>query len=155
MLFPILGIKHKTFKPDNTYLAYKDVIKIEDNHLICSYKREHSEEYYAYRNDVLTNHPMFVKIIPTLTYDLIVYNLSDYNKDYRLFIEGKYSKFSKPVKDLIMQHYESALGMALLDSHINPEEFHELYAKEYGVDIEVIREAHETLTPPNLKNETL
>ena len=153
ILLPILGIKLSEINPLKTYIAYKDVISNKDYKLICEYKRD-NKDYYQYRNENLFKHPKFEKLYRGLFSDFLVFNLEDYKKDYDYFISGKYSKLSKELKKKIKEFYSnSKIGPLLLDTHLNPEDYHEIYAKEFKVDVKYIKNTHETLTPPDLKKE--
>ena len=82
--------------------------------------------------------------------------MSKFEEDFNLFLKGKYSKFSESSKKLIKQFYAHNINAAIaIDSHIYPEEFHELYANLYEVSEEVIRNNFETLTPPDMLKEKL
>lgn len=157
MLFPILQLEHNLIKPDNTYLAYKDKVKIEDSCLVCVYKRNyHDDAYFEYRENVLLKHDLFKELITTIDYDVIIFNLIEYKKDIEKFVNGKYSTLSPKVKHLIKECYkETILGSLMMETHLNPEDYHEYYAKEYGVNLEFVKETYETLSPPDLIKEKL
>ena len=156
MLYPLLGLAFNTeFKPICTYTSYKG-INHSDCKLICVYKTEHDEAFYKFRNEVLKKNPYYESLILTLNTNIVIFNLSEFRNDWNNFLLGKYSKFSVEAKLLIKQFYShSDLASTVIESHIEPEEFHEIYAELYEVSKEVIVDNFETLTPPDLKKEEL
>lgn len=154
MLYPWLELPKTELQPHKTYIAYKHQIKFDDHKLICMYKRLNDEKYYKYRNDALKNHPLFIEHIRSTIYDFIIFDLSKYKEDWNYFMKGKYSKFSKETKALIMKAYDNTeIGPLLLDTHLNPAYYHELYAQELGADIDILKKTYETLSPPDLEKE--
>lgn len=155
MLYPLLEFANDAiFRPAQTYLAYRDLVPLEEASIICAFKRVNDEAYYSYRNDVLMKSPYFVKHILTVEYDYLVFSLMAFTDDYNHFLKGEYSKFSNETKGIILESYSrTKIGPILVDTHLNPEKYHELYANELGSDLEVLREAHETLSPPDFDKE--
>jgi hypothetical protein len=155
MLLPLLGLDPKDLKPATTYIAYKNIISLQDYKLICGYKRD-DDQYYDYRNNVLFKHPNYETLYRGLYTDYLVFDLSEYKKDFDVFLTGKYSKLSKRAKTAIKEYYnKTRVAPILLDTHLNPEEYHEVYANEFKVDVETVKEAYETLSPPDLIKEHL
>jgi hypothetical protein len=156
LLFPLLKISKEEFKPENTYLAYKDIVKLKTPSLICAYKRIHDDNYYTFRNKTLFKHANFIMHFKDIDNDYMVFNLKEFSVDYKVFIDGKYSKFRKKTKTIIKESYNStSIGPILIDTHLNPENYHKLYADYFLVDINALKHAHETLDPPNLKKEVI
>lgn len=155
MLFPLLQLPKDSVKAKTTYLAYKDKVSVDDASIVCAYERNH-EDYYDFRNNVLFKHPMFVVMHRGFDYDFIVFDLKDFKKDYDVFLTGGYSKISMESKRMIKDHYNGTrLGPLLLDTHLNPSDYHEVYANEFGVDVDYVRKAHETLDSPDLEKESV
>ena len=159
MLYPLLKFKHDhLIRPKQTYLVseiFKNEYLLKEPNIICAYERG-DENYYEYRNKIIFNNEYFVKHIPDLKFDYIVFDLSEYSKDYTNFIKGKYSKFSIKAKEIILNSYgKTKIGAVLVDTHINPEKYHQLYADELKVDVGYLTKTHETLSPPDFEKETL
>jgi len=155
LLFPLLELPKDSVKAKTTFLAYKGKVEITDPSIICVYERTHPD-YYDFRNNILFKHPMFDIMIRGFDYDYIVFNLKEFKKDYSRFLTGKYSKISMESKRIIKDHYDGTrLGPLMLDTHLNPSDYHEVYANEFGVDVDYVRKAHETLDAPDLEKETL
>lgn len=156
ILFPLLDLKHDMYMPHETYLSYEPRIKLDDDCLVCTYKRVHNEDYYNFRNTLLLKHPNFVKHVTTIDYDVIIFSLKHIKQDLESFKQGKYSELSKDSKNKILKYYsKSNLGFVLIDSHVNPEDYHDFYAKEYGIDLQIIQSTHETLDGPDMDREKL
>jgi hypothetical protein len=155
LLYPLLQLPVDIVKPKNTYLAYKDKYSPKDHKLICAYTRENNESYYKFRIKILFKNPLFKEHIRGLVYDYLVFSMEDYDKDYDTFLKGAYSKLSMNAKSIILKSYSSTtIGPVLLDTHLNPENGHALYAKELMIDIEDLKLVHETLDPPDITKET-
>tara|TARA_R110001592_G_scaffold148167_3_gene372884 strand:- start:9431 stop:9943 length:513 start_codon:yes stop_codon:yes gene_type:complete len=154
LLYPLLQLPIDVIKPKTTYLAYKDKYGPKDYKLICAYKRENNEEYYKVRNEILFKNNFFIEHILGLEYDYLVFTIKKYSIDYDFFLKGEYSKLKPNTKRIILESYSSTkLGPALLDTHLNPENGHALYAKELMIDIEDLRLVYETLDPPDMSKE--
>lgn len=155
-LYPLLEIPfHSNVKPLMTYLAESEDNLGEVQSIILKYTREHTDEYYNFRNNLLL-HPRFKKHKVTIKYDIVILDLSDYKDDIQFLIEGKYSMFSEEVKRKIKTFYnEKELGASIIDSYLYPESYHQYYANYYSVPIEMIKEAHETFGPPIMSKEII
>jgi len=157
LLYPLLGMAMNTkFKPTNTYLEYGG----EDNSckLICLYEPGLLDPgYYSFRNEVLLNNQYFSELKILIGRNIIKFDLKpDFEKDYHHFLNGKYSKFSEKTKQIIAEYYSgNEISKVMIDSHLNPEEYHEAYADFLATSVELIKHNFETLTPPDLEKEAL
>ena len=158
LLYPLLGMamRDTKFKPTNTNLEYGG----EDNSckLICLYEPELlDEDYYTFRNKVLLNNPYFCELKILIGRNIVKFDLKkDFEKDYNHFINGKYSKFSETTKQIIGNYYSgNEISKVMIDSHLNPEEYHQAYADFLATSVELIKHNFETLTPPDLEKEVL
>jgi len=156
MLYPLLKFGHDAIRPKQTYIAYKDEFSSKHPSIICAYERQNEENYYEFRNKIVFNNEYFVKHIRGLEFDYAVFDLKEYGVDYLHFLEGSYSKFSPETKQIILDSYsKTTIGPILVDTHLNPEKYHELFAKELKSDVQTLSEVHETLSPPDFEKETL
>jgi len=154
MLYPLLGFGTTEPRPKQTYLAYYDEVEIEEEKLVCAYEREYSDHYVLYRDNVIKTHPKFLRMIQDDNFDYFIFDLSEFSEDFQYFLKGEYSKFSRRVKDLIISHYgQTKVGPIMIDMHLNPENYHEFFAQEFGSDIESWKQAHETLQAPDIDKE--
>lgn len=93
----------------NTYVKFnKDIGRIEYPIGIL-YEIENTESFGEY-NDYLVNHPLFFKNFNINNMSLFyIFNFpKQYINEYKLFKEGKYSKFSTEAKSLIVSYSTEA-----------------------------------------------
>jgi hypothetical protein len=163
LLYPLLNIPKDMLQPVTSYgFSLKKKINPEDCKLICKYKREHDEKYFEKRSE-LFNHEYFEDIFRDSEYDYLIFDLNHYKKDITLFYKGLYSELSLGIKREIYEYYSSTkVGPMFIDMHLNPERYHEMFACHFADEeksqdklLESIREAHETLDPPNIQKENL
>jgi len=73
-----------------------------------------------------------------------------------MFKLGKYSKFSIKTKTLISKFFGSVGTISeYIQSYINPEEYHDLYASHLGVKVDTIEKVYELCSKPDLNKECL
>jgi hypothetical protein len=163
LLYPLLDIPKDYLQPVTSYsFSKKKGIAPEDYLLICKYKRDYSEEYFERRKELFA-HEYFEDIFRGSEHDYLIFNLTRYKKDIALFYKGKYSELSMTTKNAIYAYYNSTkVGPMFIDMHLNPERYHEMFACHFEEDekgqdklLESIREAHETLNPPDMEKENL
>lgn len=157
MLYPLLGIAFNAkSKPSNTYIDQgKDG---NSCFLLCVYETDYLDnEFYIFRNDVLMKHPLFSNLKVTIGKNILIFDLkSDFEQDFKFFLQGKYSKFSIRAKELIKDYYSNSdVATVMIDSHINPKPYHKAYADFLECSEELIENNFETLNPPDLLKEKL
>ena len=66
------------------------------------------------------------------------------------------NKISINSKDKILNYF-GKIGKisSYIKSYLNPEEYHDVYAEAFLVNVKIIQKVYEICTPPNLKKETL
>ena len=163
LLYPLLDIPKDYLQPVTSYGFSKNKgIYPEDCKLICKYRREHDEKYFEQRSH-LFSHEYFEDIFRDHEFDYLIFDLSRYKKDIELFYKGKYSELTVTTKNQIYAYYASTkVGPMFIDMHLNPENYHEMFACHFETDpkkqdalLESIREAHETLDSPDMEKENL
>lgn len=155
LLYPLLGIAFDQIKPENTFVITDAAPEVK-RPLICAYKRVPDENYYSFRNSVLYKHRLFKQMFRDLEYDYLIFDMDEFATEYESFMKGKYSHFRGDRKETILQYYSNTrLGPVLIDTHLNPEHYHEFYADAFSTTLESIVDVHETLSPPDIKKETL
>lgn len=89
----------------NTYLKFNRNIGNIEYPIGLLYELEDTQRYGEY-NDYVSSHPLFYKSFVTdMTHKLYVFNFpKQFITEYKLFKEGKYSKFSKEAKLLIISY---------------------------------------------------
>jgi hypothetical protein len=80
----------------------------------------------------------------------------EFEQDFKFFLQGKYSKFSKRSKSIIKDYYSSSdVAVVMIESHINPKPYHKAFAEFLECSLELIENNFETLNPPDLSKEKL
>jgi hypothetical protein len=93
----------------NSYLKFnRDIGQIEYPIAIL-YELENTQAWDEY-STYLIHHPLFYRsFIINMTHKLYIFNFpEEYRMEYRLFKEGKYSKFSNEAKSLIISYSAEA-----------------------------------------------
>jgi len=158
-IFPILGIKkNSAFVPMQTYLAWEDQYKIEDNNLIVTYKKVESSAWTRFLVETLLSSEMFNEYYETEEKDVIVvcFDLNFMKADYSSFLEGKYSNLSKLLKKKIRDfHGYDTPEWAYMETFLFPDKYVKVYSKLLAVDEEHIKVTGELCNIPDLEKETL
>lgn len=155
MLYPLLEFDKKSIRPKQTYLVYKNDVTLYNPAIICQYERI-EKDYYEFRDKKILKNKHFIMHIKDAEYDYFVFTLIDYKEDYLNFLEGKYSKFLKKTKEIILESYSNTtIGPILVDTHLNPEKYHEIFAEDLMSDVKTISEVYETLSLPDIDKETI
>lgn len=156
-LYPALGIKRTAYAiPTATYISIEGSIGAEEAKLVCSFKRDDSERYTEFENNMLTTSPLYLEKIEFKDCNLYVFSMEIYQKDYFNFILGKYSKLSNVLKKAIKDYYgERTMEYTYMETYIYPEKFFVVYAKLLNVDVEILEKIGELCDPCDLDKETL
>lgn len=156
-LYPLLGIrKGEEFVPTETYICWDGLYSENNYKYICVYNINRNLKFKLFEDKVLKSHELLemATIIDKNT-QLYVFDLSKYKNDIDMFLNGSYSNFSISSKNKILKYFGNVGRIAgYIKSYLNPEEYHEVYAKALNVDIKIIQHAHEVCTPPDLMKET-
>lgn len=157
-LYPLLQIrKGVQYVPIETYISWNDKYSIEDNKFLCLYSAEDNAKYRKFEQVYLTSHKFFEEYYkPTEDTHLYVYDYSKFKHDLDMFKIGKYSKFTLKTKEKISDFFGDVGTIAdYIQSYINPEGFHELYAEHLGVPLYTIEQVYELCSKPDLDKEKL
>jgi hypothetical protein len=164
MLYPLLNIpKTVGYKPLNTYI--KDVylnISEHDYKLLLCYKHYRDEETFkSFESIYLLNNIFYKNSYQTNDYNIYIFDISYYKDDYDLFLQGKYSKLSKKVKEIINSYFSKSSSTKILyhpkiNAYLYPNKnVYKQIAEEIGETYETISSIKEVLNKPNLEKETL
>lgn len=156
-LYPLLGIKRgSAAAPKQCYLSWNTTITPEDIKLICIYEKRTDSEYKQFEKNVILKSKRICDYIDLVDNELLItFDFSDIKSDWKLFIEGKYSKIDKNLRRKILSHFDINSGSYIyLDSYLFPERYFSLYASLLGVDESMLKEVGELCSPPNLEKET-
>lgn len=139
-LFPALGIPKTVHPLIQTYIGLNDVIKPEDNKLICLFHHASTHSYERFEQEYLFRNPLFhdcevVRDEPSI----YIFNLEVLKQDWDKFLKGKYSQLSDGLKDAIKDYYGSKSGeYEYVDTYLYPDRYYKLYAT-------LLNESEETL----------
>jgi len=156
-LYPLLGIKKSSsFNPSGTYISIDGMVAPEDMKLVCVFKKDDSEGFQKFENELLIGNPLFLEKIETKNNNIYLFNFEVFKIDWFNFILGKYSKLSSPIKKAVKVFYgESSPEYTYMESYIYPEKHFENYAKLLQVDVETLKSIGELCDPCDLDKETL
>ena len=157
-LYPLLEIKKGIrYVPIETYISWDNVYNLDDTKFICLYDAKDDEKYRRFEETYLTSHRLFEEYHrPEEDKHLYVYDFSKFKHDLEMFTLGKYSKFTLKTKEKISQFFGDIGTIAdYIESYINPEGFHELYAEHLGVPVNAIEQVYELCSKPDIDKENL
>jgi hypothetical protein len=156
-LFPILGIKKTAnFSPTGTYVALNNLINPEDMKLIVSYKRDDSEGFKKFEEQMLIGNPLYRQVIEVQDHRVYVFDFKIHMNDWFNFLLGKYSQLSNVFKRAIREYYgEESSEYTYIKTFLYPKEYFDQYAKLLDVDVSVLQKIGELCDPCDLEKETL
>ena len=157
-LYPLLNIKNGIIKvPIQTYIAWEDVYKPNDNKFLCEYLTKKTNQFEKFAYDNLLNNSHFENRIEINEgKQLFIYDFSQYKTDVKKFLKGEYSKFTLNNKIKILNFFSSQKKAGnFIKGFLDPEDVHENYALHLDVDIKFINDIYEVCTPPDILKETL
>lgn len=157
-LYPHLGIKEDSeYTPIDTYICWMEMYRIEDNKLICVYKKEDTDEYRNFEMDKLITNPLFHDYFD-LAEDVRAY-VFDFNQhltDYTKVCEGKYSELSSMFKFKILNFFNcNLLHQVYIESYLYPSKYFDKYSDMLNCDIELLVSVGEVCSKPDMEQETL
>jgi len=157
-LYPLLGIKRGTSViPSETYLAWNDSVSPNDMKLVCLYHPREDVEYKKFEKNILLKHNRLHDcIMVDKSNRIFVFDFSDLEYDWQLFLDGKYSMISTKVKGDIMSFFNPHTGnYVYMKSYLYPEKYFEDYANCLNVDVKMIESVGELCSKPDLEKEKL
>ncbi len=157
-LYPLLGIKRGSkIIPSETYIAWNDKIKTEDMKLVCLYHPNKSNEYEKYEKEVLLKNTRLYDIKEIDEHNKVfIFDFADIKNDWKNFVNGKYSKISEDLQNIILEFFEKhSANYIYMKSYLKPHEYFEDYSKCLGVEPEMLALVGELCGKPDLEKETL
>lgn len=161
-LLPLIELKKdKYIKPKGTYVA-SETIKPSDCKLIVPFEKEDSSEFNYYEtNYILTSRGLIPEdYTETDKLRVYVFDLSPYMEDYKVFLKGSYTLFTKKTKGFInmywgAEHYNKFYPHPKIDAYLNPTySTYEQLARELNVPVKDLLEVGQLLNPPDFDKET-
>lgn len=152
-LRPTLEIKTRDLEANNFINAYLDDISHDIHYEDCIYLlfKPHDFDKFQY---FLSRERSRISIVEDYDYEeyvVVVYNIPEkFKKDYQLFLEGKYSEFSKDIREVIGNNISpECIQLKVITK--SPE-LKEHWEKEFGVEMDQDQEVWEK---PDLSREVL
>lgn len=194
-LLPLTGLKrHAHFRETDTYISapeliatqYPEGITFDDKILIVVYSKlykiKHDNIFNQinsnfknidagdetgwdiYENSVVSNR-YIIAFHETQDEFIYTFDLSDWTKDWHLFLKGRYSQMSKKAKDLVKNYRWNSLKPIeqrklycyLYPSETFPDEkktCFEKFSEDLGYPVAELEKVKELCSKPNLKLET-
>lgn len=157
-LYPMLEIKKgSTILPEQTYLAWEELINPEDRKLICLYSMENTDMFKTFERSKLFGNRKFDNFMQSKNdKGIYIFTLDDIKEDFDLFIQGKYSLTSDVFKNKILNYYgQNSTSYEIVMSYLYPEKYFETYSKLLNVDVNLLKSVGELCAPINFEKETL
>lgn len=156
-LYPTLGIKRNSYaSPLNTYLSLEGQVGAHECKLICSFKKDASDRYKEFEQNMLISSPLYLEKIETIDANLYVFSLEIYESDFFNVILGKYSKLSNVLKKAIREHFgERSKEYSYIETFLYTDKFYPVYAKLLDIDINILEKTKELCDAADLEQETL
>lgn len=164
-LLPLINLKKDLYvKPIKTFIIDKVAnVTVNDRKLILPFFKDNSSEFNYYEN----NHIMTCDYLDVSSYyetdkfRVYSFKLNHIENDFDLFLEGKYTKFSKKTKSLIHLYWgklkkNNFYPHPKIEAYLYPNlEIYKQVAEELNLPLEMVIETEELLDPPNLNLEEL
>ena len=164
-LYPLLGIKKGIrFVPAETYISWQhDLIDCE-NILVCAYqinevtKNEEEiqtkKEFNEFVEKHLETNKFYHSRHTNSLLEIIVFDLNYFKHDMKMFKEGKYSKFSRLTKGIILDFFGDIGTISkYMESYLFPEKYYDVYSDILNVPVSLLAETVELCDKPDLKKE--
>lgn len=157
-LYPVLGIaKKSSIQVKDTFISWENVYTEEDKKFIVLYENVKTEAFNAFMHKVLLSSPLYES--HKFTQDdqgIFVFDYSIIEEDWQHFLQGKYSKLSKIMKDSIMKYYGHKSGDGqYVKSYLYPQDFFHIYADLLNVKESLLKEVGELCDKYNPELEKL
>tara|TARA_R110002012_G_scaffold69421_2_gene179699 strand:+ start:456 stop:1013 length:558 start_codon:yes stop_codon:yes gene_type:complete len=157
-LYPLLGIKKGVrFVPVQTYISWNDIYPKDKNKLLCFYTVEEkwTKEFEMFAELFLTTNVLFDEMHKIGDLDfLYIFDLGTYKRDINKFKIGKYSKFTKRTKEIIMKFFgETGTISEYIESYLYPEFYYEDYSEILNVEMNDLKKVGELCSKPDLEKE--
>lgn len=162
-LWPLVGFKKDAaFTPAGVYCYWDgDEIETVDNGCLIAYYKESGDAFKSFEEkEILTKDDCLQTCYKVENGTIYIFNIAEWIKDIYQFLDGKYSKFSREAKDVIMKYHGikdnkvAEPGRPIYMS-LYPEIFHKAVAKELNMEVENIREVYELCEKYKVEDETL
>ncbi len=151
-LYPLICFrKDIPLHPNNTYL-FAD-IDLPRHSLICVYKQPDSLLWNDLENKfkLFSNH--YISYFVKDNNIIAIFDLKEYEDDYEIFLQSKYSKLSLSRKKIIMNYY-GGNDNEYINSYLYPEKYFGVYSNILNIDENILRNVGELCSKIDFKKET-
>lgn len=157
-LFPALKIaRNSSIQVSETFISWEGMYTPEDCKLLLLYDDVNTEAFQAFELKVLIAHPLYFTKHQILGTDaaVYVYDYSILKKDWAYFLQGRYSRLSKELKQAILTYYgKNSHEYKYIASYLLPEDFFPVYAELLDIHVDLLTKVGELCDPYNLNKET-
>lgn len=157
-VYPLLGIRRGvSVTPVGTYLTWRDMYTVVDCKFIAVYHLRDDAAFKQFEKRYLIGNRHFDNFFELEDGDgAYVFDFKEYKMDYKMIVNGKYSKITPANKIRIAAFFKNNhVHHQSIHSWLYPERFHKDYAKVLGVDLSLIKQVYETCSLPDLRQENL
>lgn len=144
-LFPLLELpKTNLVSTFQTFIAWENIIRQEDCKLICLID-EFTDKHVEYESKFIKECPYLSERYENENGSVIyIFDLSEFKKDWKYFLKGKYSFLSETCKMLIARYYGSKSNeYEYIKTFLNPSEYFKVYSELLNVDETTLKEVGE------------
>lgn len=145
-LYPQLGFKrNKDPRPKQVYLHWPEEFPMSERKLVCVYQKENDSAWNTFEREKLLKHHMLDFVVPLDDNKIAyVFDMNQIAHDYDLFMQGKYSQFSKNAKRNLSDYYGiHTPEWVYIESFIFPKKYFKQYAELLEMDAAVLQEVGE------------
>lgn len=132
-LFPLLGIRKTEHTASlTTYISWDNVYGIDQLKLIVLKKDGiDTMSYHSFEKIHLLSNKYFERLVYVDNNSIVyIFNLQQFEEDWKCFLAGKYSKFSYYSKHLIKKYFQIASDeWQYMESFLYPSKYWDTYAE--------------------------
>ncbi len=156
--YPLLGIRRGvSVTPIDTFITWKNIYDVNDYKFIVVYHYRDDNDFKKFEEHKLLGNPLFEDSFEldddTYAY---VFDMSSYKKEYKLIINGKYSKLDNNYKRKILLFFRNTHAHhVMIESYLYPKKYFKNYEKLLNVNESLLKKVGELCSLPNLNKETL
>lgn len=162
-IYPFLYIPSSCLvSPENTYISWiKDgevFIDKEDAKLICVYNNIIGENERRDEKKYLLLNQKFLGVYSLenkKTAYVFKIERADIEKEWKTFLNGKYSLLSTVGKYTIVKHYAEEPMKSYIDVYFNPNKYYNDYSEILDIPVHILSDRVELLSKPDIIKETL
>jgi hypothetical protein len=155
-LYPLLGIARGAVEtPEQTYLAYGDMIRPEHMLYLCRYTNRTDTAYLKFEKERLMGHPLFRGyFVLEDKSKLFMFDYSSMGEDWFHLLNGRYSQVKLERRKKILNHFEeNTANYVYIESYLFPKKYMDQYARILNVRKDLLEQVGELCDKPDLIRE--